>query len=142
MSLYTQLAARHGTPTASPAARCSSDRWRRPPVLLSDGSPAAFGAGPGGRVVVIGAGFSGLAAAYELAQAGYDVTVVEARNRVGGRVISFSDIVPGKNVEGGGELIGIEPSDLGRATPSGSSSISSTSPRRTPRRRSCSAASG
>ena len=38
--------------------------------------------------------------------AGYDVTVVEARNRVGGRVISFSDLVPGKNVEGGGELIG------------------------------------
>ena len=34
------------------------------------------------------------------------MTVVEARNRVGGRVISFSDIVPGKNVEGGGELIG------------------------------------
>jgi NADPH-dependent glutamate synthase beta subunit-like oxidoreductase len=32
---------------------------------------------------------SGLAAAYELTRAGYDVTVVEARNRVGGRVISF-----------------------------------------------------
>ncbi len=32
--------------------------------------------------------------------------MVEARNRVGGRVISFSDLVPGKNVEGGGELIG------------------------------------
>ncbi|MGH9373501.1 MAG: flavin monoamine oxidase family protein [Vicinamibacterales bacterium] len=59
-----------------------------------------------GRVVVVGAGFSGLAAAHELSRAGYDVTVVEARNRVGGRVISFSDLVPGKNVEGGGELIG------------------------------------
>ena len=58
------------------------------------------------RVVVVGAGFSGLAAAYELSKVGYDVTVVEARNRVGGRVISFSDIVPNKNVEGGGELIG------------------------------------
>jgi monoamine oxidase len=34
------------------------------------------------------------------------VTVAEARNRVGGRVISFSDLVAGKNVEGGGELIG------------------------------------
>ena len=32
--------------------------------------------------------------------------MVEARNRVGGRVLSFSDLVPGKNVEGGGELIG------------------------------------
>src|SRR5688500_1926923 len=59
-----------------------------------------------GRAVIIGAGFSGLAAAFELSRAGYDVTVVEARNRVGGRVISFSDIVPGKNVEDGGELIG------------------------------------
>ena len=37
-------------------------------------------------MIVIGAGFSGLAAAYELSKAGYDVTVAEARNRVGGRV--------------------------------------------------------
>jgi monoamine oxidase len=59
-----------------------------------------------GRVVVIGGGFSGLAAAYELSRAGYEVTVIEARNRVGGRVISFSDLVPGKIVEGGAELIG------------------------------------
>src|ERR671913_1867995 len=59
-----------------------------------------------GRVIVIGAGFSGLAAAYELASAGVDVQVVEARNRVGGRVLSFRDFVPGKVVEGGGELIG------------------------------------
>src|SRR5688500_20260401 len=69
-----------------------------------------------GRAVIIGAGFSGLAAAHELSKAGYDVTVVEARNRVGGRVISFSDLVPGKNVEGGGELIGTDhPAWLGYA---------------------------
>jgi len=60
----------------------------------------------GKRIVVIGAGFAGLAAAYELAQAGYSVTVLEARNRVGGRVLSFNDVAAGKNVEGGGELIG------------------------------------
>ena len=58
------------------------------------------------RVVVIGAGFSGLACAHELKSAGYDVTVIEARDRVGGRVLSFKDLVPGKNVEGGAELIG------------------------------------
>lgn len=75
-------------------------------LLISDRLAFALPQGRAGRIVVIGAGFSGLAAAYELTRAGYDVTVVEARNRVGGRVISFSDIVPGKTVEGGGELIG------------------------------------
>jgi monoamine oxidase len=58
------------------------------------------------RVAVIGAGFAGLSCAYELMMAGYDVRVIEARERVSGRVLSFSDFVPGKNVEGGGELIG------------------------------------
>ncbi|MBK8232950.1 MAG: FAD-dependent oxidoreductase [Candidatus Eisenbacteria bacterium] len=58
------------------------------------------------RVVVIGAGFAGLAAAYELKTAGYDVLLLEARERVGGRVLSFSDFVAGRNVEGGAELVG------------------------------------
>src|SRR5918993_987481 len=71
-------------------------------------SSRGYAQSPGGRgrVIVVGAGFSGLAAAYELASAGLDVQVVEARNRVGGRVLSFRDFVPGKVVEGGGELIG------------------------------------
>lgn len=60
----------------------------------------------GKRIVVIGAGFSGLAAAHELMSAGYDVTVLEARGKPGGRVLSFSDLIPGNNVEGGGELVG------------------------------------
>ena len=64
------------------------------------------GVGRGRRVTVVGAGFSGLACAYELLSAGYDVTVLDARNRIGGRVLSFNDMVSGKVVEGGGELIG------------------------------------
>ncbi|MEU6516565.1 flavin monoamine oxidase family protein [Streptomyces sp. NPDC046978] len=36
-------------------------------------------------VVVIGAGIAGLTCAYELGKAGYDCTVLEARDRVGGR---------------------------------------------------------
>ncbi len=61
-------------------------------------------AGP--RIVVIGGGLGGLACAHELISVGYDVTLLEARNRIGGRVVSFRDLVPGKNIEGGGELIG------------------------------------
>ena len=38
------------------------------------------------RVVVLGAGLAGLTAAYELTRAGHDVSVLEARSRVGGRV--------------------------------------------------------
>lgn len=69
------------------------------------------GAGGNKRVVVIGAGFAGLAAAYELKSVGYDVTIIEARDRIGGRVLSFNDeyknaFIPGRNVEGGAELIG------------------------------------
>ena len=44
------------------------------------------GSGKGKSVVILGAGIAGLVAAYELDRAGYDVTVLEARDRVGGRV--------------------------------------------------------
>jgi monoamine oxidase len=58
------------------------------------------------RVVIVGAGFAGLACALELQSAGYQVRVLEARSRVGGRVRSGSDLIPGKIVEEGGELFG------------------------------------
>ena len=46
---------------------------------------AAPGSGHGTRVVVLGGGIAGLVTAYELKNLGYDVTVLEARSRPGGR---------------------------------------------------------
>lgn len=78
-------------------------------LLLSDsvawGERVRAKAG-GRRVIVIGAGFGGLACAHELMNAGLRVTVLEARSQVGGRVLSFHDLAGGKTVEGGGEFIG------------------------------------
>ena len=42
--------------------------------------------GSGKSVVILGAGIAGLVSAYELGRAGYKVTVLEARDRIGGRV--------------------------------------------------------
>jgi monoamine oxidase len=47
------------------------------------------GSGNGRSVVILGAGISGLVSAYELKRAGYRVTVLEARDRIGGRAWSI-----------------------------------------------------
>jgi monoamine oxidase len=56
-------------------------------------------------VIVVGAGLSGLAAALKLKQAGRSPVVLEARERVGGRVVNRG-IGRGKVVEVGGEFVG------------------------------------
>lgn len=59
------------------------------------------------RIIVAGAGLSGLSAAYELSQRGYKVTVLEGRERVGGRIFTLKEpFLDGQYVELGGELIG------------------------------------
>jgi len=50
----------------------------------------------GDRVVVIGAGLAGLAAAAALAERGFQVAVLESRGRLGGRAGSFTDAVSGQ----------------------------------------------
>jgi len=57
------------------------------------------------EVLVVGAGLAGLTAARELVAAGRSVLVLEARDRVGGRVVS-RDIGGGKVVEMGGQYAG------------------------------------
>ena len=56
-------------------------------------------------VVVVGAGISGLVAARRIADAGRSVLVVEARDRVGGRVLGHT-LGTGDVVEAGGAFIG------------------------------------
>ncbi|HTX93911.1 MAG TPA: flavin monoamine oxidase family protein [Mycobacterium sp.] len=55
-------------------------------------------------IVVVGAGFAGLAAARELTRQGHDVVVFEGRNRVGGR--SFTGSVAGLPADMGGTFVG------------------------------------
>jgi monoamine oxidase len=61
--------------------------------------------GQSADVLVVGAGLAGLTAARELVAAGRSVLVLEARDRVGGRVVN-RDIGAGKIVEMGGQYAG------------------------------------
>jgi monoamine oxidase len=72
----------------------------------TDGPLEFTQAPPKRKVVVIGAGFAGLCAAFELDGLGYEVEVYEARDRVGGRVHSLDRFVKGRIAEAGAELIG------------------------------------
>ena len=54
------------------------------------GSPGMLSSnGNAKKIIVIGAGMSGLVAAYELVRVGHDVTILEARDRIGGRVLTI-----------------------------------------------------
>jgi monoamine oxidase len=77
---------------AGPAVADAARRRRRPARRQAD-------------VVVIGAGFAGLTAARELARDDRSVVVLEARNRVGGRVLN-KPIGGGEHSEAGGTFAG------------------------------------
>ncbi|NUK13548.1 FAD-dependent oxidoreductase, partial [Streptomyces lunaelactis] len=91
-------------------------------------------------VIVLGAGLAGLACARDLVAGGADVLVLEARDRVGGRV-EQTELPDGRLVQLGGEVVGLahtayialtvelgltlipsyvaEPGTIARATPEG-----------------------
>lgn len=56
------------------------------------------------KIVVVGAGLSGVTAAWELSKLGHEIVVLEARDRVGGRAWSHV-LENGATVERGGEYI-------------------------------------
>ena len=58
------------------------------------------------RIIIAGAGMAGLAAARELEDRGFRAIVVEARDRIGGRVVTIRDGFEGRqHAEGGADLI-------------------------------------
>ena len=76
-----------------PSSRPSSSRSSRP----SSGSPTA---------IIVGAGFAGLAAARDLHARGFRIRLIDARNRIGGRVHTIREgFADGQHGEAGGELI-------------------------------------
>lgn len=84
-------------------------------LLLSAGAAEARSSGsPGGRqgrlprkvdVVVVGAGLSGLVATRDLLEQGVDALCVEARDRVGGRLLNHR-LRSGGVIEAGGAFVG------------------------------------
>jgi monoamine oxidase len=65
--------------------------WGQQEIEGQTGPPQLDGSGEGTRVIVLGAGPGGCATAYELMKLGYDVTVLEARDYVGGHVLTVKN---------------------------------------------------
>lgn len=86
--------------SAGPLLREALAQQARP---ARTGTGAADGPGKGMKVLVIGAGIAGLSAAVALSEAGAEVTVIEARDRIGGRI--FTDRSLGVPVEHGANFI-------------------------------------
>lgn len=91
-----------GAVGGSTAVFSALEAWNLSTASGQEAPPALDGNGNGTKILILGAGPAGLTCAYELKQRGYDVTVLEARDRVGGHVFT----VRGGQVS---EEIGTEP---------------------------------
>lgn len=74
-------------------------------ALFTPAITKAFSINPKGKVIIIGAGFAGISAAYKLKKKGIDFVVLESRKRVGGRIFSHN-INENLVIELGGEWVG------------------------------------
>jgi len=63
-------------------------------------------------VIVVGAGIAGLAAAKELSAAGVETTVIEARDRIGGRIHTIYDERIAAPIELGAEFVHGDPPEI------------------------------
>ena len=77
-----------GATLGAGAAMSLLTAWGQIPVPGQTSPPELSQNGKGTKVVVIGAGPGGCPAAWELVKAGYDVTVIEARDRLGGHAFT------------------------------------------------------
>ena len=87
------------------------------PIIMSSDNRTSSGSPRRPRVIVIGAGISGLACARELSERRHDVLVLEARNRLGGRLRTVDlmmEDTTNNNIEGGDGRNGEESSELFR----------------------------
>ncbi|KAF8314680.1 amine oxidase [Clavulina sp. PMI_390] len=100
INLFTEAKARAGNIKDIPIIDEAYEDYTTFMNLINNGfqKPA-----PKKKVTIIGAGVSGLCAGFELKRAGFDVTILEASSRVGGRVITFRDPIfaPRLHAEGG-----------------------------------------
>lgn len=85
-----------GLAVASAITVTALDSWKDSSAAMATISP----------VLVVGAGIAGLTAAYRLTQTGVPVSIIEARNHIGGRIQSLSNAAGTFTiVELGGEFI-------------------------------------
>ena len=96
------VAAGIGVAMAAPA---DARKHRRHKPHKNKKKPKKVRGTPTVDVVVVGAGFAGLTAARNVAGAGKSVMVLEARDRVGGRVLNL-DLGTGHGTERGGTFVG------------------------------------
>jgi monoamine oxidase len=109
-SLFGKLHRRFGTRLsgAERTRRAAEHHVRLRSAIPLDVLKASPSRGPSpGKVAIIGAGFAGCAAAQVAGLFGFDVTIYDPAGTPGGRVQSSTSVVPGRLLEIGAELIGL-----------------------------------